>query len=71
MLTAPHAPARLPFDVSRCSPSADCPQRANCARANDWPDAIVPIVDASVCLEAGWCPMFIDMRGAELLKEAA
>lgn len=72
MLTAAlRTPARLPLDVSRCAPSLECPQRCNCARANDWPDALVPVVDASVSLIAGWCPMFIDKRGVELLQEAA
>lgn len=75
MLTStPRAPAHLPLDFARCQPSRECMQRCNCARANDWPDTgQFVVVDASVSLhsEGAWCTMFIDERGAELLKAAA
>jgi hypothetical protein len=61
----------LPYDVARCQPTG-CKQSADCARANDWPtgdDINLSIVDASVSLTSSqeWCPMFIDMRGADLV----
>lgn len=56
--------AQLPHDMTRCSPSKPCPQRDRCARANaDNSRAfMVSGVDASLCLKAGWCPMFLDIR---------
>lgn len=63
--------AALPLDMARCRPSAGCSQRENCARAaaptvrETW-DRWTPTVDASICLSAGPCPMFIDRRGLAL-----
>jgi hypothetical protein len=65
----------LPADIARCTPNArHCPQVNGCARANDWPHwqrgQRLTVVDASLCLKAGACPMFIDVRYLAL-KEAA
>jgi hypothetical protein len=72
--------AHLAEGAARCTPQrCRCPQQTVCARANDWPVAAngkpVPAddvleVDASICLRAGWCPMFIDRRGVRLLEAA-
>jgi hypothetical protein len=62
--------AHLPLGYARCIPSQPCPQRQQCARANDWPWDEVEEVDASLCLRNGWCPMFIDRRGVRLLEAA-
>jgi hypothetical protein len=58
----------LPNDMARCRPTAcQCPQALGCARATDWPNQQVPVVDASAVLgQQSWCPMFIDKRGLAL-----
>lgn len=65
------AVVRLPLDIARCTPSRECQQRCNCARALAELDDDTLMVDASICIVGeGWCPMFIDRRGVELLGEA-
>lgn len=71
MLTArPRLPAHLP--LLRCTPSRDCPQRCRCMRAAGPLAPNSQAVDASVLAHTGgtWCPMFLDVRGAELLRVA-
>jgi len=53
--------------MTRCEPLAHhCPQEGRCARAAAM-RGDGRVVDASICLEAGQCPMFIDTRAAALL----
>ena len=67
-IEAPYARALLPGDIARCRPSCPCPVQTRCARSlapmvrtsrHSWSTA----VDASVCLQAGPCPMFMDAGG--------
>ena len=65
----------LSIDTARCRPSMPCSQRDQCARAaaplaRTTTHCWTPTVDASICLHAGPCPMFIDSRGIAL-REAA
>lgn len=68
------APAHLPLDIARCSPSRRCPQLSACARACDWPegDQEPDVIDASITFgqRGSWCPMFIDVRGIDLRAAA-
>jgi hypothetical protein len=53
--------------LAHCNPRAiQCPQEDRCARASVWADKARE-VDASICLAAGACPMFIDSRAVALL----
>lgn len=57
----PSQPILLHHSIARCDPQhARCPQRSRCARAIAW--NAVEVIDATVCLGAGWCPLFIDKR---------
>ena len=57
--------------VARCVPTA-CAQQSNCLRASMAPDSRTHDIDASGCkTPSGWCPVFIDARGAALLAEVA
>lgn len=73
-MNATSTPARmLPLDIARCRPlQQPCDRHERCARcsaplaranSHRW----VPVVDASICLTAGPCPMFIDGRSLGLL----
>ncbi len=56
---------------ARCVPRS-CPQAEHCARAAQAPSAGTPDIDASRALcGGGWCPLFVDRRGAALLEAAA
>jgi len=60
--------AQLPPQIARCEPTANkCPQVLRCARAMAECDES-DLVDASICLKADWCPMFIDVRGVALVR---
>lgn len=66
----------MPLDVARCRPEAyHCHKAHNCARATDWPllgpTQHLTVVDASLCLPAGECQMFIDWTTAPRAMEAA
>jgi hypothetical protein len=63
-------PVRQPCEdtMTRCIPElAACPQEPQCARAR-----VTRLdarnIDASICLGAGTCPMFIDSRAVALLS---
>ena len=60
----------LPRRFARCTPSRPCPQSVDCCRAWARPNAGRQEVDASICLDrpGAWCAMFIDVRGARLLR---
>ena len=58
----------LPRTVARCNPSGDCRQRGTCARAVCRKVKGSQVVDGSLCLRAGWCPMFLDVRGLALVR---
>jgi hypothetical protein len=50
----------LPLDRARCEPRRrHCMRAQHCLRANDWPDEVVTVVDASPSTEFGPCPMFM------------
>jgi hypothetical protein len=50
----------LPLDKARCQPRRrHCMRAEQCIRANDWPDEVVTVVDASPSTEFGPCPMFV------------
>lgn len=57
-----------------CVPTAGCLQEGDCARhVASLCSATERPVDCSVLRHAtgAWCPMFVDVRGAALLVEAA
>lgn len=59
-----------PTPRARCVPGA-CPQVDRCERACMAPLDGVQDIDASCSFVNGWCPMYVDTRGAALLARAA
>lgn len=64
MSAQPSQRKHFPRAMARCAPTRLCRQHEHCARAQAPKSRTA--VDASICLQAGWCPMFIDVRGTAL-----
>lgn len=73
--TAAPKRAVLPLNVARCMPSQHCAQVLDCARSCCWHEPSrrnENLIDASTALAGeGWCALFIDRRGVDLLGAAA
>ena len=65
----------LPADRARCVPSQQCGQMLDCARGSCFHAPSrrgKQLIDASTALTGGgWCALFIDRRGVDLLGAAA
>lgn len=62
----PRAVDAPPAPRARCMPCA-CLQANRCERHCMHPWDGVPDIDAGAALVDGWCPLFLDTRGAALL----
>lgn len=57
--------------MTRCEPAArPCAQAGDCARTEVPHDPKALTMDGTVCKVGGWCPMFVDRRGAALVADA-
>lgn len=61
--------ASLPVSIARCCPSQPCPQADRCARFLADCDAFHVEIDASGCIPAGGCELFIDERALALFPQ--
>lgn len=57
----------LPVWIARCEPSRKCEQASHCAR--NLADGFHGEVDASGCIGANGCGLFLDQRGLALIQE--